>query len=95
MYIVEAIDNQKMITIVVNRKEYLKKYKNKNVNKKHKGMRKGAANANFDSCTKRILSLNGNETLNKNPERKIQKHFQIENGMMKMKSIKMPFSETK
>ena len=36
-----------MITIAGNHKEYFEKYKNKAINKKHKGMRKDTAGVTF------------------------------------------------
>lgn len=40
-----------MITVAVNLKEYFEKYENKNINKKHKDMRKGMAGMSFDAYT--------------------------------------------
>ena len=80
-----------MITTTFNPKEYFEKYKNKNVNKKHKDMRKGAADMNFESYASRILSLNDHDICNnrnkKKTEKKTQKRFQIKNDLMKITSI--------
>ena len=40
LYEVENIDNQNICTIAINRKEYFEKFKNKKINKKHKGVRR-------------------------------------------------------
>ena len=76
-----------MITIVVNPKEYFEKHKNENVNKKQKGIRKGAAEMNFESYVCRVLSLNSNDDL-KNLKKNTHKCFQVKNDMRKMTSTK-------
>lgn len=48
LYEVETIDNQNIIAIAFNPKEYFEKYENKNVYKKHKGIIKGTAEMNFE-----------------------------------------------
>ena len=67
LYKVDAIDNLDTITIAVNPKEYLEKYRDKEINKKHKGVRKGTPSIDFDIYSRRILSLNNHETINKIP----------------------------
>ena len=42
LYKIENIDNQNISTIVVNPKEYIENFKNRKINKKHKGARKDA-----------------------------------------------------
>ena len=59
-----------MITVAVNLKEYFEKYKNKNINKKHKGIKKGTAGMNFDAHAKRIMSLHEHETVSKKKKEK-------------------------
>ena len=39
-YEVESIDNQNMITLAINPKEYYEVFKSKDINKKHKGVKK-------------------------------------------------------
>ena len=39
LYEIENIDNQNICTIVVNPKQYIEKFKNRKINKKHKGVR--------------------------------------------------------
>ena len=65
LYEVEAIDKPNAITIAVNPKEYLEKSRNKEVIKRHKGVRKGALGMDFDSYARRILLLDDHETKNK------------------------------
>ena len=40
LYEIENIDNQNICTIAVNPKEYFEKFKNRKINKKHKGVRR-------------------------------------------------------
>ena len=47
LYKVESIDNPNVITISVNPKEYFEKYKDKTVNKKHKGLKRDTPGMNF------------------------------------------------
>ena len=39
LYEVESLDNPNVYTVAVNPMEYLKKFKNNSINKKHKGVR--------------------------------------------------------
>ena len=45
----ETTDNGNLITIPVNPKEYFEKYKDKSINKKHKGMRIDIPGMSFDA----------------------------------------------
>ena len=63
LYEVELIDNPKMITIAINTEEYFEQYRNRNFNKKHKGVRNNVPGMNFDSYTRRILSLNNHKSI--------------------------------
>ena len=54
---VESIDNPNVITISVNPKEYFEKYRDKTVNKKHKGLKRDTPGMNFEAYAKRICSL--------------------------------------
>ena len=40
LYEIENLDNQNICTIAINPKEYIEKFKNRSINKKHKGVRK-------------------------------------------------------
>ena len=40
LYEIENIDNQNICTIAINPKEYFEKFKNRKINKKHKGVRR-------------------------------------------------------
>ena len=56
-YEIESIDNANVITISVNPKEYFEKYRDKTVNKKHKGLKKDTPGMNFEAYSQRICSL--------------------------------------
>ena len=71
LYEIEAIDNANLITVAVNLKEYFEKYKNKKINKKHKGIKKGTAGMSFDAHANR-MSLHEHETVSKNPQKKFR-----------------------
>ena len=58
-----------MVTIAVNRKEYFEGFKSENLNKKHKGLRKGALGMEFEDYAKRINSIREIENLSKSPRR--------------------------
>ena len=76
-----------MMTVAVIPKEYFEKNKSKNINNKHKGIRKSTAGMSSDGYASRIMSLHEHETVSKNSQIKVQKQFQVKNGTMKMTSI--------
>ena len=85
---VESTDNPNMITIAVNPKEYFEESRNRGFNKKHNGIRKNVPGMNFDSYTRRILSLNDHETTQGNEHQKqIQRRLQVKNGKMNMTTV--------
>ena len=85
-YEIENIDNQNICTIAVNPKEYFEKFKNRKVNKKHKGVRKDTQGMNFESYAMRSNMLR--ESDDKKEEKKIvQKRLQVKNTNMTMTSV--------
>ena len=62
LYKVENIDNPNVCTIVVNPKEYFEKFRNKSINKKHKGVIKDTKGMSFEDYLteyqKQIKKLN-------------------------------------
>ena len=58
LYGIEYINNPNTITVSINPKEYLEKFKNKILNKRHKGLIKDVREMDFESYANRILSLN-------------------------------------
>ena len=49
LYEIENTDNANICTIAVNPKEYFEKFKNRSINKKHKGIRRDTPGMSFES----------------------------------------------
>ena len=58
LYEVENIDSPCYVTLAVNPKEYFEYFKSESVNKKHKGIEKGASGMEFKNYAERIKPLN-------------------------------------
>ena len=87
LYEVESIDNQNIITLAINPKEYFEVYQSKEINKKHKGIKKNTSGMNFESFASRIMDFREFTPAKKNPEKIIQKRFQIKNTNMRMTNV--------
>ena len=48
LYEIESINNENICTIAVNPKEYFETFKNKKINKKHKGVRTDTQGMDFE-----------------------------------------------
>ena len=57
LYEIESIDNAIVTTISVNPEECFEKYRDKPVNKKHKGLKIDTPGVNFKAYSQRIGSL--------------------------------------
>ena len=57
LYEVESIDNANLVTIAVNPKEYIEIFKSKDLNKKHKGIKKTTPGMNFESFASRVMDV--------------------------------------
>ena len=57
LYEIESIDNTNVIAISVNPKHYFEKYRDKTVNKKHKGLKRDMPGMNFEAYSQHICSL--------------------------------------
>ena len=88
LYEIENIDNPNVCTIAVNPKEYFEKFKNKDFNKKHKGVKKGTAGMMFQNYADQIKHLRHDLDILPSAEFVTQKRFEIQNTEMKMKAIK-------
>ena len=86
LYEVESIDNPNVITISVNPKEYFEKYRDKTVNKKHKGLKRDTPGMNFEAYAQCICSLHEFCTSQK-PKNIKQKRFQVAKTNMQMVSV--------
>ena len=93
LYEVENIDNPNLVTIVVNPKEYIEIFKNKAINKKHKGVKKSTPGMNFESFASRIMDVR-EFTYSEKPSKKIkQMRFQLKTtGMKLIETYKMQFA---
>ena len=83
LYKVENIDNPNVCTIVVNPKEYFEKFRNKSINKKHKGVIKDTK----ECASKITLTEYEKQIKNLNKKKMIQKGFQVKNTEMKMTAV--------
>ena len=87
LYEVENIDNPNICTISINPKEYFGKFKDRNINKKHKGVRRDAPGMSFENYAARIPLLRSIDCKNEEKKKIIQKSLQVKNANMVMTSI--------
>ena len=87
LYEVENIDNPNICTIAINPKEYFEKFKDRNINKKHKGVRRDAPGMSFENYAARIPLLSSIDCKNEEKKKIIQKSLQVKNANMVMTSI--------
>ena len=85
LYEVEGIDNPNLVTITINPKEYFEKYKDKNLNKNHKELKKETSGMHSEAYANRVMTLN--DFANPKVKRIQQNRFQIKNTEMRMQSI--------
>ena len=86
LFEIENIDNANICTIAVNPKEYFEKFKDKNVNKKHKGVRKNTKGMDFERYASRIKDLRYDLKDGDIQEKVVQKRLQVKNTEMIMTS---------
>ena len=86
LFEIESIDNQNICTIAVNPKEYFEKFKNRKINKKHKGVRRDTVGMDFERYAARINNLRYNLDSDNKQEKVVQKRLQVKNTEMKMTS---------
>ena len=53
----ESTDNSNIVTVAVTPKEYFEVFRNKKINKKHKGVKKSTQGMDFESYASRIMDL--------------------------------------
>ena len=86
---IENIDDPCVVTVAVNPKEYFEEFESQSVNKKRKGLGKGASGMEFEDYAKRINLIRETETFGQLPEEKEkQNRFTIENNQMVLEEIK-------
>ena len=86
LYEIENIDNPNVCTVAINPKEYFEKFKNWEINKKHKGARRDTSGMNFESYTEKISSIRQIDIARKD-KKLFQKRLQVKNTNITMTSI--------
>ena len=86
LFEIENINNQNICTIAINPKEYFEKFKDRKINKKHKGVRKDTTGMNFESYAMRINILRESDD-KKEGKKIVQKRLQVKNTNMTMTSV--------
>ena len=86
LYEVESIDNPNVVTIAVNPKEYLEIFRSKDLNKKHKGIKKSTPDMNFESFSTRIMDTREYTFAQK-------KSHSLKQSRFKLPKTKMHFKE--
>ena len=86
LFEIENIDNQNICTIAINPKEYFEKFKDRKINKKHKGVRRDTPGMTFESYAARIKNLRDDLGFDfeRNEKKIIQKRLQVKNTNMTM-----------
>ena len=87
LFEIEHIDNPNVCTIAVNPKEYFEKFKNKDINKKHKGVRKGTRGMLFENYANQIKRLRYDLDISPSVQRIKQKRSEVRNTNMKMTTV--------
>ena len=84
----ENVNKANVITISVNPKEYLEKFEDLSINKKHKGIKKGTRGMTFDAYCSKLASITEFYDNQIKPTKKVeQKRFQIINDAMQMNTV--------
>ena len=84
LYEVEHIDNANFVTIAVNPKEYIEIFKNKAINKKHKGIKKSTPGMNSESFASRIMDVRDWTYSQKRAKNIKQMRFQLKRTDMRL-----------
>ena len=86
LFEIENIENQNICTIAINPKEYFEKFKDRKINKKHKGVRRDTPGMTFESYAARIKNLRDDLGFDfeRNEKKNMQKRLQVKNTNMTM-----------
>ena len=81
--------------MAVNPKEYLELFKDKNLNKKHKGIKKGSSGLGVENFTKRINLLVNLDTFKKLPcdTKNVSRLTVVAGEMVEKTAVKSKFSQ--
>ena len=86
LFEIENVNNPNICTIAVNPKEYFEKFKNREINKKHKSVRRDTKGMDFERYASRIKDLRFDLENEVEKEKILQKRLQIKNTEMIMTS---------
>ena len=86
LFEIENINNQNICTIAINPKEYFEKFRDKKINKKHKGVRRDTLGMDFERYASRIKDLRLDLDSEVEQEKVVQKRLQVKNTNMIMTS---------
>ena len=75
LYEAECVDNANVVTIAVNPKEYFEVFRNKSINKKHKGVKKSTPGMDFEAFAGRIMDIREYDFAEKLPKSLSQKRI--------------------
>ena len=94
-YNIEHINNHCILTLAVNPKEYSELFKDKNLNKKHKSIKKGSSGLVFKNVSQRIKSLVNFDTFEKPPHdtKQLSRLTVVAGEMVKTTVTKSKFSQ--
>ena len=92
---IEHIDNPCILTLAVNPKGYLELFEEKNLNKKHKGTKKGPSGLAFENFSQRIKPLVNFDTSKKSPHnaKKVLRLTVVAGEMVQTTVVKNKFSQ--
>ena len=95
LYEVESINDQRLVTLAVNPKEYYEYFKSHNVNKKHKGIKKESAGMEYANYAEKIKPLYDFDSFKKpKKDKKPVIRISVKKGEMTThKIIKSKFSQ--
>ena len=89
LFEIEDIDDPCEITIAVNLKEYIEKLSSDEINKKHKGLRKGADGMGMANYDRRINSVRNIERFGKVQNEHLSQHrFLVKHNEMHLQELK-------
>ena len=93
-YEIEHIDNPCILILAVNRKEYLELLEDKNLNEKHKGIKKGWSGLGFGNFAQRNNSSVNFDTFEKPPRdtKNVSRLTEVAGEMVKKTAVKNKFS---
>ena len=94
-YEIEHINNPCILILAVNTKEYCELFKDKNLNKKHKSIKKGSSGLVFKNISQRIKSLVNFDTFEKLPHntKQVSRLTVVAGEMVKTTATKGKFSQ--